>query len=360
MGTQIGYDPGSFYVWRASDGFAIHLSLKVVAQLTAQISRQVPESQPTETRGILLGRCIDSPVRTTVIEDFKLVPHSQDANAHPDCDDALFEIASRIIEPGNEQRVLGFFRAQRDGNLNMGPRDLQTFSRLFCETGNIALLIQTPKRGGESEAALFYWQQGGAYPRDFGFGFPLEAGQLASGHPGWRYPNPFDQTQPAAPPPPLQKPVAQAMAPSPVSSSTNDIQWSRLLTTAALVVLGIGALQVATNSNRTSAAAPTATEATETSPAPSNETVLGLTVTSHPHQLDIRWNRESAAIAAADKGVMKITEAGTTEVVPFDQDQLHDGYVAYTPTTNDVSIRLEVTGKDGGSTSESIRSVAIP
>jgi hypothetical protein len=57
---------------------------------------------------------------------------------------------------------------------------------------------------------------------------------------------------------------------------------------------------------------------------------------------------------------MKITDDGITESVPFDQSQLRDGYVAYTPKTSDVSIRLEVTGKDGGTTSESIRSVAIP
>src|SRR5581483_5113183 len=29
MSTQLAYDPASFYTWRASDGFAIHLSLNV-------------------------------------------------------------------------------------------------------------------------------------------------------------------------------------------------------------------------------------------------------------------------------------------------------------------------------------------
>ena len=56
----------------------------------------------------------------------------------------------------------------------------------------------------------------------------------------------------------------------------------------------------------------------------------------------------------------QITEDGITEALPFDPSQLRDGYVAYTPKTNDVSIRLEVTAKDGSTKSESIRSVAIP
>jgi hypothetical protein len=354
LGTQVGYDPANFYVWRVSDGFAIHLSLKVVTQLAAQISRAGSDSQPAEIRGILLGRSMDTPYRATVIEDFKLIPPARDPAASAISDDAAFEIARRMIPPGSDQRSLGFFRAGRDGNLNMGPRDRQTFSDLFCETGNIALLIQTPRRGGESDAALFYWQHG-AQPRDFGFGFPLDASQLADGHPGWRYPNPLEGTQPAARPwsPRTQVPEQTTPLPPAHSSGVERIRWSRLLPTAALMVICIGALQLATNSNRTVAAAPALTE-------PGNETRLGLTLTTRPHQLEIRWNRESAAIAACDKGVMRITDNGITEVVPFDQGQLRDGYVAYTPKTNDVSIRLEVTGQDGGATSESIRSVAIP
>jgi len=46
--------------------------------------------------------------------------------------------------------------------------------------------------------------------------------------------------------------------------------------------------------------------------------------------------------------------------VPFEARELREGYVAYTPKTNDVSIRFEVTGADGAATTESIRVVAIP
>jgi hypothetical protein len=354
-GTQLGFDPGNFYVWRASDGFAIHLSLKVVRQLTAQISRAGNESQPSAMRGILLGRTMDTPIRATVIEDFKLIPASTDPAAQAASDDALFETACRMVEGGTEQRVLGFFCAQRDGTLNMGPRDLDAFSRLFCETGNVALLIQTPRRG-ESDAALFYWEQGGAHPRDFGFGFPFEADQLASGHPGWRFANPFVQTEPGTKAAPASMPEVTQATDAPASSSGERIRWSRLAPTAVLVLISIGALQLATSSRNTTSASTLSSEAQAAQP----ETALGLRVTSRPHQLEIRWNRESSTIAASDQGVMRITEAGTTEAVPFDQDQLHDGYVAYTPKTNDVNIRLEVTGKDGSTTSESVRSVAIP
>lgn len=390
MGNALGHDASNYYIWRTSNDFGIHLSIHAVTQLTMQIARAGNQSRTGELRGILLGRTADDGLfRATVIEDFELIPPSDDPDASQETDDTLFEIACRKTRNENGHRVLGFFRSRRDGRLNMGSRDLETFSRLFSETGNVALLIQTSKRGNESDAALFYWQHGGAHPRDFGFGFPFDAGQLVAGHPGWRFPDPLDDTPaPAALPPvepqePVSMPVSTTppisdwtMPPPPVPlAGHSTIRWSRLAPTVVLAALAIGTLQLATGSKHTvsaagasempvSASESTPSEIAQPTPAipavTDSDRALGLTVTSKQHQLEIRWNRESAAINGADKGLMKITENGITEALPFDQAQLRDGYVAYTPKTNDVNIRLEVTGKDGATKSESIRSVAIP
>jgi hypothetical protein len=348
MSAQRGYDASNFYVWRAADDFAIHLNLHVVTQLTAHLARKGPGNQSSDIRGILIGRTIETPFRATVIEDFELLPCTEEPLNH-DSDNAMFEIASRMAETGNEQRAIGFFRSRRDGTLNLGPQDLETFSRLFCEAGNIALLIQTSKRGNESGAALFHWQRGGAHPRDFGFGFPFDAAQLAAGHPGWRFGNPLQAPAPAMMPSQATRAIKQSRpATMTLSAVREPIRWWRLLPTAALVAIGVGALQLAMNFNQTVSASD------------ESQRGLGLKVTSRQHQLEIRWNRQSAAVAAAKNGVMKIAEGGITESVNFDKDQLEDGFVAYTPTTNDVSIRLQVTGQDGGTASESIRAVAIP
>lgn len=369
MANGLGPDAGNMYIWRASNDFAIHLGIHAITELTAHISRAGAQHRSGELRGILLGRTIeDGHARVTVIESFELIPAGDDSAANPDSDDTLFEIALRKVRNGNEPRVVGFFRSRRNGRLNLNQRDLETFSRLFSETGNVALLIQTSRRGNESDAALFYWQNGGAHPRDFGFGFPFDAGQLLSGHPGWRYPDPLDDTptvselatsRPQAPQwtaPPIPRVSDWTMPPPPVPLSEGQrIRWSRLAPTVLLAAISIGILQLATSSKHSVAAAgPSDTSSSES---PSS---LGLSVTSKQHQLEIRWNRDSAPIAASDKGLMKITEDGITEALPFDQAQLRDGYVAYTPKTNDVSIRLEVTGKDGVTKSESIRAVAIP
>jgi hypothetical protein len=387
MSPAIATDPGKFYVWRASDDFAIHLNIKLVTRLNAQVARAANRGGSGELQGILLGRGIDAPFRATVVEDFQLLEPADGRTgglALGDLEAALH--AQGTSEQGPGQKVVGFFRARRDGRLNLNPEDLGALSKLFNAAGNVALLIQT-SRGHESDAALFYSDSGDVRPRDFGFGFPFDAEHLANGHPGWRYPDPIDHSPvasavtaaaaasqaqgDAAPPMPLPRISDFTMPPPPLPPpAESGIHWGRLAPTVLLAGLAIATIQFAANHGSAPPAAPPEAPAAEaTSPAnasadasaaPADDARLGLNVKALPHQLEIRWNRQSGTITASDKGEMKITEEGITESVPFDQAQLHDGYVAYTPKTNDVSIRLEVTGKDGVTTSESVRTVAIP
>lgn len=340
MTTQPGYDPADYYVWRTPSGFSIHLSLHVVRELSAQIAAS------GDVRGVLLGRSITAPFAGTMVNDFVLVSPSED-----------FERAPRFIEgAGHDHAVIGFFQSQRDGGLSLGAREIQTFERLFGEEGNIALSIRAPRRG-DTEAALFYWQSGGIQPDEFGFGFPFDATKLGARHPGWRFPDPLERHSEAP-----QRAAFQRSREVPMVTPRESIRWSRLLPTVVLVTAGIGATQLVWNSRATTSANSPQITAEATTPivAPVYETPLGLKVTAQPHQLEIRWNRAAPVVASAAKGSMSITESGVTESVPFEAQELRDGYVAYTPKTNDVSVRLEVTGAGGRPVTESIRVVAIP
>lgn len=175
----------------------------------------------------------------------------------------------------------------------------------------------------------------------------ISGGRIFGEHADWRVPAAEEVKEPR------RKPAV------PRFMTMNRVEWLRLLPTATLGMILVGVLQLAIDSHH--AAGPSASN--QSTP-PLNEsgdgTNLGLTVTALANQYQIRWNRESRAILASDHGVMRITENGITEVVPFDPTQLRDGYVAYGPKTNDVSIRLQVSGKDGAMTSESVRLVALP
>ena len=46
---------------------------------------------------------------------------------------------------------------------------------------------------------------------------------------------------------------------------------------------------------------------------------------------------------------MRISDGGLDEVIESDAKQLHDGAVAYSPTSTDITVRLEIKGVDGTS-----------
>jgi hypothetical protein len=175
----------------------------------------------------------------------------------------------------------------------------------------------------------------------------ISAGRMVGEHADWRVPPGEGAIESR------RKPTVSPF------TSVNRVEWSRLLPTATLAMIMVGVLQLVIDSHH-AAALPPSNQSTPPSVESGDRTNLGLTVTALSNQFQIRWNRESRPILASDRGVMRITENGITEAVPFDPAQLRDGYVAYGPKTNDVSIRLEVTGKDGAMTSESVRLVASP
>ena len=335
-GTQRGYDPANYYVWRTPGGFSVHLGLHVVRELAAQVAAS------SATCGILLGRSITAPSAATMADDFVVIPPSED-----------FESARRAAEnDGRQLRAIGFFRSQRDGALSLGPRDLLTFERWFYENGSIALLIRAPRRG-DSEASLFYWESGQPQPHGFGFGFPFDATKLAGGHPGWRFPDPIEPKQEA----PTQS-AFRGTPGTPVVAPSEGIRWSRLWPTMAIAAGAVLAAQVSWNS-RGAKSADTA-PASETSTKSAYQMPLGLKVTSQPGQLGIHWNGAAPAVAAAIRGTLDISEANVTQAIALDMRGLQEGYFAYTPKTSSVSIRFEVTAADGSAIAESIRPVATP
>lgn len=175
----------------------------------------------------------------------------------------------------------------------------------------------------------------------------ISTGRIVLQHADWRIPPEEEVTQ------------FRRKLTLPSLSCVSRAEWLRLLPTVTLAIIMVGASQLVIDSHH-AAALPPPKQSSSPLVESSDRTTMGLRVSSLSNQLEIRWNHKSQAIRASDHGIMRISDNGMTEVVPFDAAQLRDGYVAYEPKTNDVSIRLEVTGKDGAKTSESVRSVAIP
>ena len=83
---------------------------------------------------------------------------------------------------------------------------------------------------------------------------------------------------------------------------------------------------------------------------------LSLSVEPNAGQLVLRWNRNAPAVQTASRALLTINDGDNREDVEIDLVQLRNGNIVYSPITNDVSFRLEVTDVKGGkSVSESMR-----
>jgi hypothetical protein len=343
-GAKPAADPRRFYIWNAPDeSFSIHLSLEVVQKMTRDLLHAAIESPPRDISGVLLGRSLQAQHPTTIVEDF-VSASGQAINQESltGDDDAVPGMVWKLVRGVEEGRhIVGFFRSQRDGRLVPNDLDLTNASRLLGEPDNVLLLIRL-LQSGESEAAFFYWEGAKTQYHYHDAPFSFDATQLrAAGLSDWKYPDP-DLPERASLP---QGTVARV--------SIEPSLWLRLVPTFALfglVTAGIQLLWLSRPAEATQAAAITTGDASS----------LGLKVTVQPQQLEIRWNQHSAEIVAAKKAMLRVTEGDVSEKVPVDNQELRDGYVVYTPKTNDVHIRFEVSGIDGKTTTESVRVVAIP
>jgi hypothetical protein len=280
------------------------------------------------------------------VEDFVLIPRrgiGKSGVTGSASDDELREMVCRLhrgVDAGRQ--AIGFFRSQSDGQLIPSRGDLKIADRLFPQPENVMLLIRFSAEE-DNEAAFFCRQSGKIQRRECVHPFPFHVSKL-SRRPGGRRKEdnaPLEWPRPARP--------------GALGTPKAGIRWWQLLPTAALFTLGSIAAQTALDRKAVTPVSPSEVTA-------SYEAPLGLKVTSLPHQLQVRWNHDSPAIRGAEKGEIRIAEGDVvvTQVIPIDRQQLLNGYVAYTPLTNDVSISFEVKTPDGRRTTESIRAVAMP
>jgi len=341
-------DQPQFYMWQAPGTvLSIYLSLQVVEELTAEYVRTNAGGLPGDIHGVLLGRSMSEPHQATYVEDFVLIPRrgiGKSGVTGSASDDELREMVCRLhrgVDAGRQ--AIGFFRSQSDDKLIPSRGDLKIADRLFPQPENVVLLVRFSEQG-DNEAAFFYRQNGKIQRRESFHAFPFDVAKLSRRHGGRRREDnpPLEWPRPARPHVALEAPKG-------------GIRWWQLLPTAALFTLGSIAAQTALD--RKAVTPVSVSDVTASYEAP-----LGLKVTSLPHQLQVRWNHDSKAIRAAERGEIRIAEGDVvvTQVIPIDRQQLLNGYVAYTPLTNDVSIRFEVKTPDGRTTIESIRAVAMP
>jgi protein TonB len=120
--------------------------------------------------------------------------------------------------------------------------------------------------------------------------------------------------------------------------------WIGIGAVAAVLLLGVGLYTMRSHST------PSGTTQSETS--------LGLKVERDAGGLVLSWNRNAEIVKTAQKATLTITDGASTEDDDIDLGTLRAGSILYSPLTNDVGFKFEVSDlKNRRSVSESIRAL---
>jgi hypothetical protein len=86
---------------------------------------------------------------------------------------------------------------------------------------------------------------------------------------------------------------------------------------------------------------------------------LKLSVAEKQNQLEVTWDRNTPAIASANRGVLSISDGSSRRDIELSGTQLRNGRVLYSRLSGDVNLHMEVFPEGRSSVSESIRIVSI-
>ena len=87
----------------------------------------------------------------------------------------------------------------------------------------------------------------------------------------------------------------------------------------------------------------------------SASTGLGFQVEHRQGSLFLRWDPRSTVVRSAKRGILQIDDGSRHRKILLDAGQVTNGFVLYTPTSQDVMFRLEIFGDNGSTIGEIVR-----
>jgi hypothetical protein len=361
--------PG-YFVWeQPGKSLVVYLSLNVVDRMTVDIMRglgSIPK-RGAEVGGVLLGS-VERPspengYRTIVrVDDFEDVACEYARGPSYLLSESEREKLEDIVERARRNPKLhsvGYYRSHtREGALMPGDEDRDLFRRYFSNPCSVVLLVH-PFATKVSTAGVFIGENG-ELPLEVPVEFPFRRREMTGEDAPPRrslQERVERQDRPERPrrardeetkldfstlrPPEVKKePLAQAPPPQyslPPSFSEpaphpkkRGLVW--LPFCFLFLVLGVAlGYQSALTFSPAATGTPNA-----------NAFSLNLTAGRNGNTLTVRWDRESPAVRAAERGVLEIVDGGFSKPVPLDPAHLREGTVVYQNTTAEVTFHLVV------------------
>jgi len=367
-GTQ---DAAGYYVWEvAGKPVAVYLHLDVVDRILSEVMRgfgAVPK-RGAEVGGVLIGTIERGGERgdTTIVrvEDFE--PVECDYKRGPsylfeDQDRAAFEAAVHRWQPDATRPAyaVGFFRSHTREGMSLTVEDIRLLDDFFPSPAHIALLIKP--YGTKVSTAGFFFREEAGFQAATPLEFPFRRRELAGEEPPPR--RSMIDRHPRGEPRPIRrgtmlerdgveieqdpepKPMFQVNPAYAVTLPSRSRLRSAMWIPLSFIFLLFG---VALGMMISLARAPSQVHGD------SGDFSLGLAVSKSDDNLNVKWDRQSAAIRSAQRGVLEIEDGSYTKSVELKSLDLHSGSIIYRNTSGEVHFRLIVWPQDRISVTETV------
>ncbi len=360
-----------YYQW-AVEGhhLSIQVSFAVIDQLEADIMKgfwSVPK-RGAEVGGVLFGRIetLSEASSVVYIEDYEPVPCEYRRGPSYVLSENDRRRLERTLRKGSEERrIVGYYRSHTRLGLYLDQDDNSIIQSYFANPNYVFLLVR-PHASKTSVGGFFVWEEGVIHRQSTYLEFPFSTSEITKRNAGQQETEvqvspPAAETAvsteravPAGAPPPV--PAKSAV--SPVAATAKPFDWGRvmrpferagtalkwrLLTRVAAAVVIVAAAEygvVQLLARRT----------------PPPGYLPALRIERNGAYLQVNWNHSAPSILNAERALLVITDGHYRKELNLDAAQLRNGSIAYSPSSSDVSFRLDVV--DGRSTvSESLRVV---
>jgi len=334
------------------------ISVEVRLDIIDAINRDVMEAFHTvpvrgaEIGGILLGNVEQGAKTVLHIERHVPVPcmyATGPSYRFSESDEIRFAETLAQFQAGREKlRLVGLYRSHTRKDLFLSAYDLAFWGNYLPSAESVFLLVKPfvtrPNVGG-----FFFREQGQVHATKSYLEFPFQSSQtgaapaepLADSIPEATPPRHDDLSLAVIPPRPAVDNLSRRTEPALFDSfasvpAHSRTRWPWLALPGLLVVTilalfgltGSGILSLPLGENRKAV--------------PARAYSLGLEATENGAQVKIRWDRQSPAIAEAQRGVLSISDGTFRKDLELEANELRTGSLSYAALTPQIDFRLEV------------------
>lgn len=355
------------YTWEIpGKPVVVRLDFDAVDRILSEVMQgfgSVPR-RGAEVGGLLLGSITPGDPAVVHVLDFEPV-HSEHLHGPSyllsPADEARLAAAIEKYENGHggpNRQVVGFVRSHTRERLGLTAGDLALFDKYFPGPHQVFLLVK-PYAARASVGGFFFREEGRMrsessyleFPfrrKDLGGGAtpPPKSGQQAAGSIAEAAPD--ADPEPGMPPrrsttmPLFEDPSAVVALPPMETPRPRRNVWIPLSFIFLLVGVVLG-FQTALSFRPAGA-----------SRAPQDPLTISLTAAKVDDTIQLRWDRQSAAIQKARGGRLTITDGAHSQSLDLDAGQLQNGTVIYRFLSGTVNFRLEVYSQDRSSLVETV------